>query len=325
MPIASPRRPAPEVVVAGRTAQVTGSPGTGADTNRGGSLPIRHASAGASRRSAGIRAWRLPANLHVDPLGLVGVVLLLVVWQLLTYVVPLFSLPTPWSVAARIGNDFFLAPELSSYGLPATGLWSSIVFTGTNVLVAVAVGSIVGTIGGLVTARFELVRAVLDPILLTMGTIPILVLAPFFLIWFGVGRASAVLLVVIYVAVILYVFAQRAADNLDPVYEESAYTLGATPGRIVRDVLIPGTVPQILGGVRIALAGAWGLEAIAELLGAQYGIGKIVQVLAGATDVEGIFAALLVLGLAAVIFDALAALLFSYLAAWSVAARAGEG
>ncbi len=266
-----------------------------------------------------------PADLRLDPLGLVGVLLLLVVWQLLTYVVPLFSLPPPWSVAARIGDDFVLAEELSAYGLPATGLWSSIVFTGSNVLIAVAIGSLVGTIGGLVTARFELARAVLDPILLTMGTIPILVLAPFFLIWFGVGRASAVLLVAIYVAVILYVFAQRAADNLDPVYEESAYTLGATPGRIVRDILIPGTVPQILGGIRIALAGAWGLEAIAELLGAQYGIGKIVQVLAGATDVEGIFAALLVLGLAAVIFDALAALLFSSIAAWSVAARAGEG
>jgi ABC-type nitrate/sulfonate/bicarbonate transport system permease component len=127
--------------------------------------------------------------------------------------------------------------------------------------------------------------------------------------------------VAIYVAVILYVFAQRAADNLDPVYEESAYTLGATPQRIVRDILIPATVPQILGGIRIALASAWGLEAIAELLGAQYGIGKIVQVLAGATDVQGIFAALLVLGLVAIIFDALAAFAFSQIAGWSVAAQ----
>jgi ABC-type nitrate/sulfonate/bicarbonate transport system permease component len=298
---------------------VSTNPGAGLETGRGRSVPVGPAPA------AGVGSRRLPANLRLDPLGLLGVLLLLVVWQLLTYVVPLFSLPPPLAVAARIGDDFVLAEELSSYGLPATGLWSSIVFTGSNVLVAVAIGSIVGTVGGLITARFELARAVLDPILLTMGTIPILVLAPFFLIWFGVGRASAVLLVAIYVAVILYVFAQRAADNLDPVYEESAYTLGATPGRIVRDILIPGTVPQILGGIRIALAGAWGLEAIAELLGAQHGIGKIVQVLAGATDVEGIFAALLVLGLAAVIFDALAALLFSYLAAWSVAARAGEG
>ncbi|MGH6943376.1 MAG: ABC transporter permease [Geminicoccaceae bacterium] len=275
--------------------------------------------------ASGRKAFRYPATLRVDPLGMVGVVLLVVVWQLLTYVVPLFSLPPPLSVARRIGQDFILAEELSSYGLAATGLWSSIVFTGSNVLVAVALGGIVGTVGGLVTARFDLARAVLDPILLTMGTIPILVLAPFFLIWFGVERMSAVLLVAIYVAVILYVFAQRAADNLDPVYEEWAYTLGAGSGRIIRDILIPGTVPQILGGIRIALAGTWGLEAIAELLGAQYGIGKIVQVLAGATDVEGIFAALLVLGITAVVFDALAALAFSYIAAWSVAARPGEG
>jgi ABC-type nitrate/sulfonate/bicarbonate transport system permease component len=160
---------------------------------------------------------------------------------------------------------------------------------------------------------------------MTIGTVPILVLAPFFLIWFGVGRANAVLLVVIYVAVILYVYAQRAAHNLDPVYEESAYTLGASPRRIIRDILIPGTVPQIIGGIRIALAGAWGLEAIAELLGSQFGIGKIVQVLAGSTDEQGIIAALVVLGLAAVLFDALAALAFSYVAAWNVTAKTGGG
>jgi ABC-type nitrate/sulfonate/bicarbonate transport system permease component len=261
---------------------------------------------------------------RIDVLGLLGIVLFVVLWQLLTYVTPRFSLPTPLDVAQRVVEDFILADYLVAYGLPATGLLDSMLYTTTNVLIAVAIGGAVGTVFGLITARFELVRAILDPVTMTAGTVPILVLAPFFLIWFGVGRTSAVLLVAIYVAVILYVFAQRAADNLDPVYEEWAFTLGATRGRIVRGILIPGTVPQILGGIRIALAGAWGLEAIAELLGAQHGIGKIVQVLAGATDVEGIFAALLVLGLAAVVFDALAALLFSTIAAWSVAARPGE-
>ena len=56
--------------------------------------------------------------------------------------------------------------------------------------------------------------------MMTAGTVPILVAAPFLLIWFGVGRASAVCLVIFYVVVILYVFAQRAATNLDPIYEE---------------------------------------------------------------------------------------------------------
>ncbi|MCH8111087.1 MAG: ABC transporter permease subunit [Proteobacteria bacterium] len=294
-----------------------------AEAGRGGPDAVRHAPALRRPFALGGRALRSITAIRVDLLGLVGLVLLFAAWQLLTNVIPRYSLPTPLGVAGRIWEDFILAEYLSAYGLPKTGLLNSMLYTGSNVLIAVALGAAIGTIGGLVTGRFEKVRAVLDPVLMTAGTIPILVLAPFFLIWFGVGRTSAVLLVGIYVSVILYVFAQRAASNLDPVYEEAAYTLGASPRRMVWDVLIPGTVPQILGGVRIALAGAWGLEAIAELLGAQQGIGKIVQVLAGSIDMQGIFAALVILGLVAIIFDALAALLFSYVAGWSVAARTG--
>ncbi len=261
----------------------------------------------------------------MDPMAGAGIVLLVLVWWLLTFAMPASSLPSPLSVVQRIAADFFSAPELSFYGLADTGLFDSMIYTTVNVFIAVVVGGLVGAIAGLISARFKLARAIVDPIMLTAGTVPILVAAPFFLIWFGIGRASSVLLVLLYVAVILYVYAQRAADNLDPVYEESALTLGARPWMIVRDILVPGTVPQILGGVRIALAGAWGLEAIAELLGAQYGIGKIVEVLAGATDVQGIFAALLVLGFVAVVCDWLAAIGFAKLAAWSMAARTGGG
>jgi ABC-type nitrate/sulfonate/bicarbonate transport system permease component len=261
----------------------------------------------------------------IDPLRLLGVVLLIGAWQALTLVVPPSLLPAPAHVIARVFADFFSAPELSFYGLGDASLFGSMIYTTENVLIALAIGTAIGVLAGLATARFDLPRAVIDPIMFTAGTVPILVAAPFLLIWFGVGRTSAVALVVFYVVVILYVFAQRAADNLDPVYEESARTLGATPRQMIRDILLPATVPEILGGIRIALAGAWGLEAIAELLGSQQGIGKIIEVLAGGTDAEGIMAALLVLGLVAVGADALAAFAISRLAAWSVSAKPGGG
>ena len=124
--------------------------------------------------------------------------------------------------------------------------------------------------------------------MMTAGTVPILIAAPFLLIWFGVGRASAVSLVAFYVAVILYLFAAaRRAQPRSRSTSNSRCTLGATQRRIVRDLLIPATVPEILGGFRIALAGAWGLEAVSELLGSQAGIGKVLEVLAGATDAAG--------------------------------------
>ena len=124
--------------------------------------------------------------------------------------------------------------------------------------------------------------------MMTAGTVPILIAAPFLLIWFGVGRTSAVSLVTFYVVVILYVSAQRAALNLDPIYEHYGLTLGADRRQMLGAILIPGATPEILGGFRIALAGCWGLEAVAELLGSQTGIGKVLEVLAGATDPQGI-------------------------------------
>ncbi len=257
----------------------------------------------------------------LDPLRVAGMVLFVVVWQVLTLGLPAIILPTPLGVVKRLFSDFLSAPALSYYGVSEANLYGNLIYTTENVAIAVTIGSAIGILAGLLSARFGLIRAIIDPVMMTAGTVPILVAAPFLLIWFGVGRASAVCLVIFYVAVILYVFAQRAATNLDPVYEESARTLGATPRRMVRDILIPATVPEILGGLRIALAGAWGLEAVAELLGSQSGIGKVLEVLAGATDPQGIMATLLVLGLTAIIVDAFAAFAVARTTKWNAPAR----
>jgi len=257
----------------------------------------------------------------LDPLRVAGMVLFVVVWQVLTLGLPAIILPTPLGVVKRLLSDFLSAPALSYYCVSEANLYGNLIYTTENVAIAVTIGSAIGILAGLLSARFGLIRAIIDPVMMTAGTVPILVAAPFLLIWFGVGRASAVCLVIFYVAVILYVFAQRAATNLDPVYEESARTLGATPRRMVRDILIPATVPEILGGLRIALAGAWGLEAVAELLGSQSGIGKVLEVLAGATDPQGIMATLLMLGLTAIIVDALAAFAVARTTKWNATAR----
>ncbi len=276
---------------------------------------------GPPRAAERARAWLRSAWTALDPLRLAGIVAFIGVWQVATLFLPPILLPTPLGVVGRVHDDFWSAPSLSYYGVAEANLYGNLIYTTENVLLAVLLGAAIGILCGLLSARFSLLAAIFDPIVMTAGTVPILIAAPFLLIWFGVGRASAVCLVVFYVVVILYVSAQRAATNLDPIYEQSARTLGASPGRMVRDILIPATVPEILGGLRIALAGAWGLEAIAELLGSQSGMGKVLEVLAGATDPQGIMATLLVLGLTAVVADALASLAVARLARWNGARR----
>lgn len=264
--------------------------------------------------------WRSLAS-ALDPLRIAGVVLGLGIWQALTTLLPPIILPSPAGVASRVRDDFWSAPSLSYYGLAEANLYGNLLYTSENVLLAVLSGALIGITSGLLAAWFSSVRAVLDPVVMTAGTVPILIAAPFLLIWFGVGRASAVCLVVFYVAITLHIFSNRAARNVDPIFEQSARTLGAGSRRILRDVLLPATVPEILGGLRIALAGAWGLEAVAELLGSQSGMGKVIEVLAGATDPQGIMATLLVLGLTAVVADLLAAWAVARLTRWSAVAR----
>jgi ABC-type nitrate/sulfonate/bicarbonate transport system permease component len=255
----------------------------------------------------------------LDPFRLAGAVLFIALWELASLLVSPIILPGPLSVLRRAATDFWSAPALSYYGVEDPSLAGNLAYTAENVAIAAVIGAAIGVTLGLLSARVWFVRAAMDPVMMTAGTVPILIAAPFLLIWFGVGRASAVSLVAFYIVVILYVSAQRAALNLDPIYENYALTLGGRRGRMLRDILIPGTVPEILGGFRIALAGAWGLEAVSELLGSQSGIGKVLEVLAGATDPQGILATLLVLGLAAILTDGLAATLIARFAGWRFA------
>jgi ABC-type nitrate/sulfonate/bicarbonate transport system permease component len=257
----------------------------------------------------------------IDPLRLAGAALFIGVWQAAASFVAPIILPGPFAVLRRAAADFWSAPALSYYGVEDPSLAANLLYTAENVAIAALTGATIGVTLGLLSARVWFVRAAMDPVMMTAGTVPILIAAPFLLIWFGVGRASAVSLVTFYVVVILYVSAQRAALNLDPIYEDYALTLGAERRQMLRDILAPGTAPEILGGFRIALAGTWGLEAVAELLGSQSGIGKVLEVLAGATDPQGILATLLVLGLAAIITDAAAAAFITRFAAWAAPAR----
>jgi len=275
----------------------------------------------ASAVPTSLRRVDLVRRLPVDPLGVLGLLGLLAVWWAITALrlVPRVFLPPPDEVATAITQNFFFSSYLASYNLGTGGLIASLIYTAGNVLVALAIACLVGTALGLSSARLEFVRAVFDPIMLTAGTIPVLVTAPFFLIWFGPQHAAQVGLLIVYQTTIMYLFAQRAVTNLDPIYTSAARTLGATPLRILSEVLLAGTLPELFGGMRIALAGAWGLEAFAELLGAPQGIGRVIQGLATATDIPTIMGAILALAAVAVCFDALVAGGFGFITRWRAA------
>ncbi|MBV9894139.1 MAG: ABC transporter permease subunit [Chloroflexi bacterium] len=260
------------------------------------------------------RSLRLP----FDPLGGLGLVGLFGVWYAITWFhwLPVVYLPAPDVVARTIWDNLFASRYLENFHLGRGGLLAALSYTVQNVALALLLACTLGISLGLASTRVRSARAVLDPIVLTLGTIPILVTAPFFLIWFGTDRSGQIALLVVYESTLIYMFAQRAVANLDPVYEAAARTMGATPRHILLDVHLKGTLPEVFGGIRIALAGAWGLEAVSELLGAPNGMGKVISALASSTDVPTIMATVLVLAAVAVAVDILVAGLIGYFTRW---------
>ena len=254
-------------------------------------------------------------------LSTIGVLVGLIFWQVLADQQG-FALPSPVDAWRDISENLFSSTYLEQKGLSDGGGYTvHLVATTRNVLVGVTLGATLGVSIGLLSLRIPMLSEIVNPLAAAFGAAPIFVAAPFFLIWFGIQPTAQMLMVGFYTALLMYIFSRRAGDNMAAGYIESALTLGGTPRSIFRYIYLPGTVPEIAGGFRIALAGAWGLAAIAELLGAQEGAGFLIKFFATAFFVNGMISLVVLLGLIAIFFDRLVVLGASYLTRWSESGR----
>jgi ABC-type nitrate/sulfonate/bicarbonate transport system permease component len=254
-------------------------------------------------------------------LQVIGFAVFVGAWELAHLHNPI-TIPSPWAVVLDIWHNFAHSVYLQAHDLAGgKGYWYDLVYTVRNVLIGIALGTAIGVTLGLISVPVPVVSQVLNPLAATFGAAPIFVAAPFFLVWFGVVSTAQVLVVTFYTSLLLYIFSRRAAENIDRAYVESAWSLGASRLDVFRSIYVPGTVPELVGGFRIALAGAWGLEAIAELLGAQRGIGFLINYYAEVFGIVSMLSLTLLLGCVAIVCDAAAVVVSKSLLRWTSTGR----
>lgn len=196
-------------------------------------------------------------------------------------------------------------PLINMFGFGNSGYGGLLYFTIGSVTIGVGVGGLLGVVGGAALARSERPRAAAEPVLITLGTVPILAVMPLFVIWFGVASYTSAALVALYTAILLAQYAMRAAENLPPIYEARARTCGAGLVTRVARVLVPGLMPEVLAGLRVALAFSWGLEVFAETLGAPSGLGQGIEILSNTDNIQAILAIVLLISIVALVADAI--------------------
>ena len=280
-----------------------------------------------------------------------GILLFLLFWQFLAAPFsPLSSLiPTPIDAVTHFGeNLLFSEPMMKRFVHACPDLADELEFrrgrmselpdhcfgyilhlaqTTRNILIAVALGTFIGLGVGLSSLLLPWIADVVTPVAGFFGTTPIFIVAPFFVIWFGIKYPllATIGVVAFYTALLMYFFSRRAAENIPAEIIESALTMGGDRRTIFRWVYLRGTIPEIAGGLRIALGGAWGLGTLVEVLGPQMGGGFLIRmwsyVLGLSEGPTAVVSLILFFGVLAVVVDGILVLVVRLFTSWSDAGR----
>lgn len=158
-------------------------------------------------------------------------------------------------------------------------------------------GASAGILTGLVLARFLWLDVLVDPLLTFLNSLPRVALAPLFILWFGIGEMSKVMLAASLVYFILAANTRSGVKSVDQDMIVAARLLGATRLQLLRKVVFPGAVPAVFTGLRLGAVYALLGVVAGEIIAAENGLGQQLTYLSGTFQTDGVIAILIVLGL----------------------------
>ena len=158
-------------------------------------------------------------------------------------------------------------------GLLVDHVLRSLVLVTTSFVVASAFGVVLGLLMGWSPA----VEAVVGPVFLLIRPIPPLAWIPLAILWLGLGSAAKVMVIFFAAFVPSVINTQAGIKAIEPATLEAAHMLGTPPHRLVAEVLVPGALPMIFTGLRLSLQASWTTLVAAELIGAVYGLGRVLN------------------------------------------------
>ena len=275
------------------------------ETRPQGAMPASAAADETGLASASVR--RKASRRLILGLQILTFVVLMAVWQALSaaHILDPFFFSRPSDIALRIGDWV-----ISGF------IWEHLAVTLIEALLALALGTLFGVVLGLAFARLELLAAVFDPYIRIFNALPRLILAPIFLLWFGLGIASKVALGVTLVFFVVFFNTYRGVREVDPVILNNARMLQATDRQLLRHVYLPSAMAWIFSSLHTSIGFALVGAVVGEYMGAARGIGYVVAQAEGVFDTTGVFAGLILTSAVVLLIDLGIERLERYLLRW---------
>jgi len=214
-----------------------------------------------------------------------------------------------WLYSAKGKSNSFVASPLDVLGT----LLRNLSAFGHNarlslgrLLAGVALGTVLGAASGLALARLALLRTLLSPTLQTLSSIPFMVLIPFFLMIFGFGEGFRISVITASTFLLVNAQAFHAVRQLNPYYFQLAAIYEKSTWQLVKQVLVPASLPAVVTALRFSLLLAWLAVALAEKAVAEWpngGLGYYILRAKEQGQYPDMFASVIVLALLAWMLD----------------------
>jgi NitT/TauT family transport system permease protein len=153
-------------------------------------------------------------------------------------------------------------------------LWTNTYYTMVATIISFGVGSILGILAGLVCVQFPILERIVDPFVTLMNSFPRIALAPLFVVWFGIGILSKVVLAVSVIFFILMLTTIAGGRSVDRNLIALCKSLGAGPWKIFRSITLPTAAPSIFAGLKLGLIYAFLGVIVGEMIASEHGLGQ---------------------------------------------------
>lgn len=194
----------------------------------------------------------------------------------------LLALLIAWQLLALRGlPDYVLSPlEIVKHFVVALGtreLYQDAAASLMRALPGFAVGTLAGVLLGLAAGISRSFDEMLSPLVFLTYPVPKIVMLPVFMLWFGIGDLSKVLIIALACFYPAFINAYYGARATRRILVWSARNMGASEAQIFRRVVLPGALPQIFAGMRVALALSFIVMFAAEMINARSGLGHLIR------------------------------------------------
>jgi ABC-type nitrate/sulfonate/bicarbonate transport system permease component len=232
------------------------------------------------------RWWQRTRAMLSDWLGVIGVVVFFLAWEL--------------STRLEILNPFYFPPFskilIKGYELFANGsIWEHMWFSLTNFSIGFTVSVILGVVLGVPMGWYKNVCKTFDPLLSGIYATPLIALLPLIIMLFGLGSLSKIIMTILAAVFPILINTMVGIANTDHRLITMARAFGAKDSQIFLKVSIPGSLPYIVAGMRVALGRALVYIVVAEQYGAATGLGYLSSVAAQRFQMAAMFVPIVII------------------------------